>query len=111
MASYLRSGSCTNGNNSIERPQLSNYAITGTVYLTLDLCGPFPYPPFMPRLLRIVAPGVPHHVTQRGNRRLRTFFQDGDYRAYLDLMAKARAFRHSQMMVGDDGLEPPTPSV
>lgn len=40
----------------------------------------------MARIARVVAPGVPHHVTQRGNRRQRTFFDEGDYRAYLDLM-------------------------
>jgi len=39
-------------------------------------------------MARVVAPGVPHHVTQRGNRRQQTFFQEGDYRAYLDLMAE-----------------------
>ena len=32
----------------------------------------------MARLSRIVIPGMPHHVTQRGNRRLPTFFEDGD---------------------------------
>ncbi len=42
----------------------------------------------MTRLARVVIPGVPHHVTQRGNRRQQTFFQDEDYAAYLDLMAK-----------------------
>ena len=31
-------------------------------------------------------PGLPHHVTQRGNRRQQTFFNDGDYAAYLELM-------------------------
>jgi len=30
---------------------------------------------------------MPHHVTQRGNRREETFFCD-DYQAYLDLMAE-----------------------
>ena len=29
---------------------------------------------------------MPHHVTQRGNRRQQTFFGDGDYRAYLGLL-------------------------
>jgi putative transposase len=29
---------------------------------------------------------MPHHVTQRGNRRQQTFFCADDYRAYLDLM-------------------------
>ncbi|MEO7247332.1 MAG: transposase [Novosphingobium sp.] len=32
---------------------------------------------------------MPHHVTQRGNRRERTFFEDGDYALYLDLLADA----------------------
>ena len=43
----------------------------------------------MARLSRVVIPGVPHHVTQRGNRRERTFFEDGDYQLYLDLLAQA----------------------
>ena len=34
-------------------------------------------------------PGIPHHVTQRGNRREQTFFEDGDYALYLDLLADA----------------------
>ena len=42
----------------------------------------------MPRLARVVIPGEPHHVTQRGNRRQETFFSDEDYEAYLDLMAE-----------------------
>jgi putative transposase len=41
----------------------------------------------MARLARLVVPGLPHHVTQRGNRRQKTFFNDGDYGAYLELMA------------------------
>ena len=43
----------------------------------------------MARLPRIVIPGIPHHVTQRGNGRQRTFFEDGDYALYLDLLASA----------------------
>ena len=43
----------------------------------------------MARLSRVVIPGVPHHVTQRGNRRGTTFFEDGDYQLYLDLLADA----------------------
>lgn len=42
----------------------------------------------MPRIARIIAPCIPHHVTQRGNRRMETFFRDEDYRAYLALMAE-----------------------
>lgn len=40
----------------------------------------------MSRRARVVAPGRPHHVTQRGNRRQAVFFSDGDYRSYLLLM-------------------------
>ena len=29
---------------------------------------------------------MPHHVTQRGNRRQRVFFSAADYRAYVGLM-------------------------
>jgi putative transposase len=42
----------------------------------------------MGRLARAVAAGVPHHVTQRGNRRQQTFFQESDYAEYLGLMAQ-----------------------
>ncbi|MEO5347889.1 MAG: transposase [Magnetococcus sp. YQC-9] len=42
----------------------------------------------MARIARIVAPGLPHHVTQRGNRRQQTFFEEQDYQVYLDLMAE-----------------------
>jgi putative transposase len=45
----------------------------------------------MPRIARLVVPGAPHHITQRGNRKERTFFEDGDYRFYLDLLAEAAA--------------------
>jgi len=37
----------------------------------------------MARIARVVAPGLPHHVTQRGNRRQTTFFDEDDYRYYL----------------------------
>jgi putative transposase len=42
----------------------------------------------MARLARIVVPDVPHHVTQRGNRRQTVFFGEEDYAAYRDLMAE-----------------------
>ncbi len=41
----------------------------------------------MARLARVVAAGLPHHVTQRGNRGQPVFFGRGDYRLYLDLLA------------------------
>ena len=37
----------------------------------------------MPRLARIVCARVPHHITQRGNRREDVFYTDADRRAYL----------------------------
>lgn len=39
----------------------------------------------MPRFRRLVVPGYPHHVTQRGVRRQRTFFDEHDYRLYRRL--------------------------
>jgi len=45
----------------------------------------------MTRIARVVAPGVGHHITQRGNRRQRTFFDDEDYATYLRLMAASCA--------------------
>jgi putative transposase len=41
----------------------------------------------MARIARVVIPHVPHHVTQRGNRRLPTFLREDDYRAYIGMMA------------------------
>jgi len=45
----------------------------------------------MARLSRVVLPGLPHHVTQRGNRRQKVFFGDDDYLAYKALLADAAA--------------------
>ena len=42
----------------------------------------------MARLARVVAAGLPHHVTQRGNRRQPVFFGDDDYAIYLALLAE-----------------------
>ncbi len=42
----------------------------------------------MARIARVVAAGLPHHITQRGNRRQETFFSEEDYREYLGLMAE-----------------------
>lgn len=43
----------------------------------------------MARLARVVVPGVPYHVTQRGNRRERTFFEDADYKRYRTMLGEA----------------------
>ncbi len=41
----------------------------------------------MARIARVIAPGLPHHVTQRGNRGQTTFFCEEDYQIYIDLMS------------------------
>ena len=40
----------------------------------------------MPRCARLVLPGIPHLVMQRGNRRQAAFFSDADYRTYVRLL-------------------------
>jgi putative transposase len=40
----------------------------------------------VPRTARIIAPGHPHHVTQRGRDRQQVFFSDEDYRDYLRIL-------------------------
>lgn len=42
----------------------------------------------MARIARVVVPHIPHHITQRGNRRMDTFFSEADFREYLCLMAE-----------------------
>ena len=41
----------------------------------------------MPRIARLVVPGYPHHITQRGNYRQEVFKDDADRRRYLELIA------------------------
>jgi putative transposase len=41
----------------------------------------------MPRGKRIVVPGLPHHITQRGNGRAKVFDCDQDRAVFLDLLA------------------------
>ena len=42
----------------------------------------------MPRVARAVFAGVPHHITQRGNRREDVFHTDADREAYLVWLGK-----------------------
>ena len=62
---------------------------------------------WMARLPRVVIPGIPHHVTQRGNRRERTFFEEGDSdrfpRAFRPRFwgASLRPFRASSAVIQD----------
>ena len=43
----------------------------------------------MARIARVVVPDLPHHVTQRGNRREPVFFEADDYGLYRRLVAAA----------------------
>jgi len=43
----------------------------------------------MTRLSRLVLSGFAYNVTQRGNRRLQTFFEVGDYELCRDLVGEA----------------------
>ena len=64
-----------------------NLVPLGTPYIfIIAFSAPSSYYYVMARLARVIVPGVPHQVTQRGNRRLATFFNEADYAAYLELM-------------------------
>ncbi len=52
----------------------------------------------MTRLARIVVPGIPHHITQRGNRRMKVFFSDDDYRFYIELMKQGCEKHHVEIV-------------
>jgi len=42
----------------------------------------------MARLARVVIPGVPHHIVQRGNRRQKVFFNEADRVEYLKILRR-----------------------
>lgn len=42
----------------------------------------------MPRTARIIHPNYPHHITQRGNRRMDVFFQESDYTLYMGFLSE-----------------------
>ncbi len=42
----------------------------------------------MPRIARVIVPGCPHHLIQRGNRRQRVFFSEEDKAFYLILLGR-----------------------
>jgi len=47
----------------------------------------------MPRIARVVVGGIPHHVTQRGNRGADVFFTSQDRQRYLELLGRYAAER------------------
>ena len=62
--------------------------VPGTPYTIVDSRSRVCYPSVMARLARVIAPGLPHHITQRGNRRQQTLFSDEVYQSYIELMAQ-----------------------
>ncbi|MDQ6986772.1 MAG: hypothetical protein Q9M25_03105 [Mariprofundaceae bacterium] len=40
-------------------------------------------------MARTVFPGIPHHVIQRGERRMQVFQNGDDYRVYIDLIRRS----------------------
>ena len=56
----------------------------------------------MPRMSRIVIPGLPHHVTQRGVRSIAIFDHDGDRELYLSLMEEQAERPTVPGLVSDD---------
>lgn len=42
----------------------------------------------MGRIARVIIPDIPHHVTQRGNRRQNVFFSDADKALYLTILLR-----------------------
>lgn len=54
----------------------------------------------MPRIARIVAPGLPHHLTARGNRRSDIFEDDIDRRVYRQQLHKYCAKAHVRAPAG-----------
>ncbi len=53
----------------------------------------------MARMARVVAAGVPHHITQRGNNRQDVFLLDDDRRFYLETL-RERSRRHRVTLLG-----------
>jgi putative transposase len=53
----------------------------------------------MARLARFVAPGMAHHITQRGNHRQNVFFDDEDRRVYLAALAE-NAAKYGVRLIG-----------
>ena len=45
----------------------------------------------LPRFARLIVPDIPHHITQRGNRRQTVFFSDSDKSLYLKILADTSA--------------------
>jgi len=51
----------------------------------------------MPRQARVIVPGFPHHIVQRGHNRNVVFVEDRDYQYYLESLVEWKA------MLGSSG--------
>ena len=56
----------------------------------------------MPRPTRLNIPGVPQHITQRGNNRQACFYTDKDCRLYLNLLDSACRVHDCWLLLGED---------
>ncbi|MFQ5830862.1 MAG: hypothetical protein ACE5JD_17150 [Candidatus Methylomirabilia bacterium] len=52
----------------------------------------------MARAPRITIPALPHHIIQRGNNRQGIFFDDDDYRFYLQCLRQAKDKRLGSLL-------------
>jgi putative transposase len=53
----------------------------------------------MPRSKRIVIPGIPHHIVQRGNHRMNVFLDDNDRLVFLRMLSEVSA-QHGLINLG-----------
>lgn len=66
-------------------PDLENI---GTLPIFLDKWKSFRLHSIMPRIAKVCVEGYPHHITQRGNNKEKTFFDDEDKRFYLEVLQR-----------------------
>ena len=99
-AAHISACRCVNGTLTFSRapgrPSLRIWAYPPQQPATSDYVYADTEP--VPRAARIVFPGVPHHVTQRGNNRRQVFLEPGDGLAYLQML-KEQARRHEVEIV------------
>jgi len=69
-----------------------NSGILGTPYLIIGKSYSICFFIYMARIARAVAPGIPHHITQRGNRRQQTFFKEPEGQRWSEPFIKKMEF-------------------
>ena len=89
IENYAARPAATAGNQTVvdAATQYANLVEIAVTVHSIDSPYPIRHHRAMARLARVVVPGLPHHVTQRGNGRARVFFSDADYALYRDLLA------------------------